>query len=76
MDMKGQTSMDYWTSAQPVSCERAKSIKQGRPYQVTVRYDGPYGARGTLLSRHSTYALAKRAARQYLGGYAGIAIAN
>ena len=43
------------------------------PYTVVVYYDGPFGVKGTVLSRHSTSALAERACnRKDAGGFLGI----
>lgn len=57
------------------AASRENGKRGGRPpyrYAVTVYYDGPYGAKGTVLSKHTTHELAEAAERKYTGGFTGI----
>ena len=40
-----------------------KQKKTGFRYKVIAWYDGPFGAKGTILSRHRSHELAEKAAK-------------
>jgi hypothetical protein len=40
-------------------------------WAIVVAYSGPYGEKGTVLSRHATAELAERALRRYSSGGSG-----
>ncbi len=42
-----------------------------RTHAVVCAYDCPYGTRGTVLSRHASYALAAKALRRRAPGESG-----
>lgn len=47
--------------------------KTPKQWVVVVQYDGPYGDKGTVLSRHDTYELAAtKIRRDYPGGFCEI----
>ncbi len=57
------------------AASRENGKRGGRPpyrYAVTCYYDGPYGAKGTVLSKHTTHELAEAANRKHTGGFTGI----
>jgi hypothetical protein len=48
----------------------AKLLRQGYEWIVVAAYDGPYGPKGALISRHRTYEAAERSARRRAPGEA------
>ncbi len=45
-----------------------KLLAQGYEYIVIAAYDGPYGMKGRLLSKHKSYAAAEKAAHRKAPG--------
>lgn len=44
---------------------------QGFRFVIVVFYDGPYGEKGDLISKHISYEAAEKASRKY-GNWCGI----
>ncbi len=40
--------------------------------EIYVAYDGPYGNKGKVLSRHRSLEAAEKAAKKYKGGFIGM----
>lgn len=48
----------------------AKLVSKGYEWIVVAAYDGPYGQKGDMLSKHRTYEAAEKAAKRRARGEA------